>query len=280
MQRYGIAAKKGFGQNFLINAHALHEIVEASSAGRMPQDCTMLEIGPGLGTLTQALAHEGFAQVIAIEKDESLLPVLHEVLGEYENVAVIHGDALTLDFGNLLASLPAKRAVRLAANLPYYITTPLLMRLLELQIPFERMVVMVQKEVANRLVARPGTKDYGALSVAVQYYSQPTIVVTVSAGSFMPRPQVDSAVVALDLNKAGLFAHEKEAEALFFRIVRAAFAKRRKTLVNALAGDFTHLDKQKISSWLVQSDIDGMRRGETLSIAEFAELTRVYQQLA
>lgn len=277
MRRHQVQAKKGFGQNFLIDLHALQAIVEATGEGTSPQDCIVVEIGPGLGTLTQALAEEGFSNVIAVEKDVSLLPVLSEALEDYDNVTILQGDALKFDFATLLQTVKENYSVRLAANLPYYITTPLLLRLLEEHLAFERLVIMVQKEVASRLVASPGTKDYGALSIAVQYYTTPKLVTTVSAGSFLPRPQVDSAVVSL-LRKQGPFADDEVVEALFFRIVRAAFAQRRKTLMNALTSGFTHLDKAEVALWVQAAGIDPMRRGETLSIEEFAQLTKAFEQ--
>ncbi len=275
MRRHQIQAKKGFGQNFLIDLHALQAIVDAACVGTTPQDCVMVEIGPGLGTLTQALAEEEFSRVIAVEKDASLLPALKEALEEYDNVTIMQGDALKFDFASMLQTLPQHVSVRLAANLPYYITTPLLLRLLEEHLAFDRLVIMVQKEVASRLVANPGTKEYGALSVAVQYYSSPQLVTTVVAGSFLPRPQVDSAVVSL-IRRQGPFAHEKEAEAQFFKIVRFAFAQRRKTLMNALSSGFTHLDKATVTQFIEAAGIDPMRRGETLSIEEFSQLTRAF----
>ncbi len=275
MNRHHIQAKKGFGQNFLIDLHALQAIVDAACVGTTSQDCIIVEIGPGLGTLTQALAEEGFSSVIAVEKDASLLPVLHEALEEYPNVTILQGDALKFDFASMFHTFPQNMSVRLAANLPYYITTPLLLRLLEEHLAFERLVIMVQKEVASRLVAKPGTKEYGALSVAVQYYTTPQLVTTVAAGSFLPRPQVDSAVVSL-LHRQGPFAHDQAAQALFFRIVRFAFAQRRKTLMNALSSGFTHLDKAAVTHFIETAGIEPMRRGETLSIEEFAGLTRAF----
>ncbi len=276
MDRHTIRAKKGFGQNFLIDRHALEEIIDAVCGDDDAAQCSVLEVGPGLGTLTQALCEEGFAKVLTIEKDTSLVPILQETLGDYDNVDVHFGDALSMDLEPILAKVPAGSNLCFAANLPYYITTPLLMRFLEAHVPFRRMVIMVQKEVAQRLTAHAGTKEYGAITVAVQYYATPRIVTIVPAGSFMPKPNVDSAVVALAMKEQRPLAENPQVEMLFFRVVKAAFAMRRKTLHNALRAEFSHLGKEGVQAWLGSAMIDPQRRGETLTLEEFLYLTNKF----
>lgn len=274
LKRYGFTMKKGLGQNFLIDGHVLSQIVSAAIAGAPAVGQKVaVEVGPGIGTLTQALIEGGFDRVIAIEKDQTLKPLLQETLGDYTEVDIRFADALQFDFAGLLADMPKDTTIRFAANLPYYITTPLLMRLLEGALPFSRIVVMVQKEVAERMVAKPGGKDYGALSVAVQYYSQAQIVAFVPGTCFVPKPDVDSAVVALERVE-----HEFSCDRdVFFRVVRGAFAKRRKTLENTLAMEFG-LPKIMIREWLAASGIEGVRRGETLTLEEFAALADHFKQ--
>lgn len=281
LDRHGFTIKKSFGQNFLIDGTVLDDIVEAAHGGdeAFPGTKVAIEIGPGLGTLTQALAESGFRPVIAIEKDRHLLPLLADTLADYPDVHVVQGDALDVDLPALLKGLlspeeAVQASLRLVANLPYYITTPLIMRVLEARWPLHSAVVMVQKEVARRIVATPGTKDYGALTVAVRYYSQPALVRVVSPGCFLPNPGVDSAVVRL-LMREDPFAPDVPRE-LFFRIVRAAFGQRRKTLTNALRAEFTELSRDDVDRWFAMALIDGMRRGETLSSEEFAQLGRAF----
>jgi len=247
LDRHGFTIKKKFGQNFLIDGRVLDDIVEAAQVeediAARPQ--VAIEIGPGIGTLTQALAESGFAAVLAIEKDRQLLPVLADTLAAYPQVRVVAGDALQEDvlsilereFPDLIAS--GQYSLRLVANLPYYITTPLIMHVLEQQWPLHSAVVMVQKEVAQRIVAKPGTKEYGALTVAVRYYSQPQLVRTVSPGCFLPNPGVDSAVVKLRI-RTEPFAPDVQRD-LFFRIVSGAFGQRPKTLTNALRSEFAEM---------------------------------------
>lgn len=281
LERHGFTIKKSFGQNFLIDRSVLDDIVEAALEGEETASGQVIkaaiEIGPGIGTLTQALAENGFRPVIAIEKDRHLIPLLADTLADYPDVHVIEGDALAVDVSEILAKVRActpdpQVSLRLVANLPYYITTPLIMRVLEARWPLHSAVVMVQKEVAKRMVASPGTKDYGALSVAVRYYSQPTLVRTVPPGCFLPNPGVDSAVVRL-LIRVEPVASDVPRE-LFFRIVRAAFGQRRKTLANALRAEFTELSRDSVEAWFAHAGVDGMRRGETLSMEEFVQLGR------
>lgn len=271
MQRHGFAARRTFGQNFLIDGHALADIVAA--AGDPARCGAVLEIGPGAGALTQALAEAGFPCVLAIEKDSRLLPVLRETVGDYDSVRIVQGDALTADFHALLDSWQGSGDLRLVANLPYYITTPLLMKALESEAGFERIVVMVQKEVALRMIAAPGTRDYGALTLAVQYYAWAKIARIVTAGCFLPQPAVDSAVVTLQVKPARDRPWPEASE--YFRIVRGAFGRRRKTLANALAAEFTELSKDAVGAWLEAAGIAPMRRGETLAAEDFATLARV-----
>lgn len=268
MTAHGIRPQHKLGQNFLTDARVLEGIVAAAEIG---SEDLVLEIGPGLGTLTQQLAMAA-GKVLAIELDRNLVEILRKTLLEmHPNVELIQGDAGRIDLHTLLAERLAPGAkAKVAANLPYYITTPLIMRLLEENLPLDTIVVMVQKEVADRMVAPPGGKDYGALSVAVQYYTEPRIAVKVSRGAFLPPPEVDSAVVAMKLRAAPPVDAPREA---FFRVVKAAFGQRRKALGNALAGGLA-LDKARIQEALSQAQIDPTRRGETLSLQEFAEITR------
>jgi len=268
MAAHGIRPQHKLGQNFLIEGRVLEGIVAAAEIG--PEDL-VLEIGPGLGTLTQQLA-KAAGKVLAIELDRNLVEILRKTLLEmHANVELIHGDANRVDLHSLLGErlAPGQKA-KVAANLPYYITTPLVMRLLEERLPLDTIVVMVQKEVADRMVAPPGGKDYGALSVAVQYYTEPRIAIKVGRGAFLPPPEVDSAVVAMKVRTAPPVdaPHDQ-----FFRVVKAAFGQRRKALGNALSAGLA-MDKPRMQEALRLANIDANRRGETLSLEEFAELTR------
>ncbi len=275
LSRYQFTIKKSFGQNFLTDAHVLQDIIElASGELNDVRACGILEIGPGMGTLTSALAQAGFGQILAVEKDRQLLPILSETVGSYANVQVIQADGLELTKDVVMEHLSGYSHIRLIANLPYYITTPLLMSMLESDIPFDRLVVMVQREVAERIVAPPGGKIYGALSVAVQYYTQPSIARIVTPGCFMPPPNVESAIVVLDVHDAPLFPELNRQ--MYFKIVRGAFAKRRKTLANSIAQEFSELTKTDVLRWLIDAGIDEKRRGETLSLNEFAKLCAAY----
>jgi 16S rRNA (adenine1518-N6/adenine1519-N6)-dimethyltransferase len=256
------------GQNFLVDSRVLDRIVAELEAG--PGDL-VLEIGPGLGTLTQRLA-QAAGDVLTVEVDGRAVDLLRQVLlPQAPNVELVHGDAMRLDLRTLLAERlrPGARA-RVAANLPYYITTPLLMRLLEEELPLSRLVVMVQKEVADRMVAPPGSKEYGALSVAVQYFTEARLALRVSRGAFLPAPEVDSALVALTVRKAPPVEAPRSA---FFTVVKAAFGQRRKTLANALAGGLGR-ERSEVDAILSAAGVDGSRRGETLGVAEFAAIAR------
>ena len=266
-KRFGIHMSKKLGQNFLIRRSVVDEIVAAAelTAGE-----PVLEIGPGIGTLTQGLAQSG-AAVTAVELDRRLLEVLDTTLAQYDNVRIIHGDVLKVNIPEIMNHKPFK----VVANLPYYITTPIIMSLLEMKLPIERLVVMVQREVAERMVAQPGTKAYGALSVAVQYYTEPSIVMDVPPRAFMPAPEVTSAVICCRLREKPPV--EVVDEKLFFRVVKAAFAQRRKTFSNTMKT--TGLDKETIASVLEKANIDGARRGETFSLQELADVANAWHAL-
>ena len=265
LKTFGIHTNKRLGQNFLIDERVVEGIVEAAE---VTADDTVLEIGPGIGTLTQALAETG-ARVVAVELDRRLVDVLSKTLKGYDNVRVVHGDILQI---NILEEVAAP-SFKVVANLPYYITTPIIMGLLEQRMPIERLVTMVQKEVAERMVAPPGGKDYGALSVAVQYYTEPKVSFLVPPGSFLPPPAVESAVIRCLVR--GEPPVNIKSEKTFFRVVKAAFAQRRKTLANALkAGGVPAQDLPEI---LAAAEIDGARRGETLSLSEFASIADAWE---
>lgn len=266
-KRFDIKMSKKLGQNFLIKRGIVDEIVKAAD---LQEGEPVLEIGPGIGTLTQGLAQSG-ANVTAIELDTRLLEVLDKTLAQYSNVTIVHGDVLKLDVPSIMNNEPFK----VVANLPYYITTPIIMSLLESRLPIERLVVMVQKEVALRMVAKPGTKDYGALSVAVQYYTKPDIVLDVPPKSFLPAPAVTSSVIRCVLrDKPPVDVVD---EKLFFRVVKAGFAQRRKTFANTMKT--TGLSKDRIEELLAKANIDGQRRGETFTLQEFADVANAWAAL-
>ena len=266
-KRFDIKMSKKLGQNFLIKRGIVDEIVHAAE---LTPGEPVLEVGPGIGTLTQGLAQSG-ADVTAIELDRRLLEVLDTTLASYDNVRIVHGDVLKLDVPTIMNHKPFK----VVANLPYYITTPIIMSLLESKLPIERLVVMVQKEVALRMVAKPGTKDYGALSVAVQYYTEPDIVLDVPPKSFLPAPAVTSSVIRCVLrDKPPVDVID---EKLFFRVVKAGFAQRRKTFSNTMKT--TGLSKDRIEELLSKANIDGQRRGETFTLQEFADVANAWASL-
>ena len=266
-KRFDIKMSKKLGQNFLIKRGIVDEIVHAAE---LTPGEPVLEVGPGIGTLTQGLAQSG-ADVTVIELDRRLLDVLDTTLASYDNVHIIHGDVLKLDVPTIMNHKPFK----VVANLPYYITTPIIMSLLESKLPIERLVVMVQKEVALRMVAKPGTKDYGALSVAVQYYTEPDIVLDVPPKSFLPAPAVTSSVIRCVLrDKPPVDVID---EKLFFRVVKAGFAQRRKTFSNTMKT--TGLSKDRIEELLAKANIDGQRRGETFTLQEFADVANAWASL-
>ena len=266
-KRFDIKMSKKLGQNFLIKRGIVDEIVRAAE---LTPGEPVLEVGPGIGTLTQGLAQSG-ADVTAIELDRRLLEVLDTTLASYDNVSIVHGDVLKLDVPTIMNHKPFK----VVANLPYYITTPIIMSLLESKLPIERLVVMVQKEVALRMVAQPGTKDYGALSVAVQYYTEPDIVLDVPPKSFLPAPAVTSSVIRCVLrDKPPVDVID---EKLFFHVVKAGFAQRRKTFANTMKT--TGLSKDRIEELLEKANIDGQRRGETFTLQEFADVANAWASL-
>ena len=263
IQKHNFSFKKSFGQNFLIDSHVIEKIIRAAEIG--PED-NVLEIGPGIGTLTQYLA-EAAGRVVAVEIDEKLIPVLGETLAEYDNVEVINQDILKCDVDSIFEGRPFK----VVANLPYYITTPIIMGLLEGKSHFDSLTVMIQKEVADRMKAGPGTKDYGALSLAVQYYAEPYLAANVPPNCFMPRPAVGSAVIRLKRRETPAVAVKDEK--LLFKLIRAAFMERRKTLLNALKNS-QELDipKERVEEVLTDLGIDTRIRGEALNLQQFALL--------
>ena len=261
LKAFHLRTSKRLGQNFLINSAIVQGIVEAAELS--PGD-RVLEIGPGIGTLTQGLAEAG-AEITAVELDKKLPEVLAHTLAGYDNVRILQGDILKVDIPGIMG----EGTFQVVANLPYYITTPILMTLLERKLPITRIVAMVQKEVAERMTASPWGKDYGALSVAVQYYTEPRMVMEVPPKSFLPAPEVDSMVIACKVREAPPVSVEDED--LFFRLVKAAFGQRRKTLANALKG--AGFPKEDILPAFQRAGISLQRRGETLSLEEFARLS-------
>lgn len=268
IQKNSFAFKKGYGQNFLIDSNILDNIV--SSAEITPEDF-VLEIGPGIGSLTQALA-EHARQVLAVEIDSALIPILGQTLDGYDNIEILNQDILKTNLDTLIREKNDGRPIKVVANLPYYITTPILMELLEKRYPVTSLTVMVQKEVAGRIQAAPGTKDYGALSVAVQYYCDAEIAMVVPPSCFMPRPKVASAVIMLRVLPERRV--KTQDENLFFHIVKCAFGQRRKTLLNSLSNQGNlGLSKEKLTELLHDLGWDERIRGETLGLPEFARLT-------
>ena len=268
LKKYGFAFQKKYGQNFLIDTHVLEKIIRAAEITR---DDFVLEIGPGIGTLTQYLA-EAAREVAAVEIDRNLIPILEETLREYPNTTVINADVLRLDIGELVREKNGGRPVKVVANLPSYIPTPIIMGLFESKGPLESMTVMVQKEVALRMQAGPGTKDYGALSLAVQYFAEPYLAANVPPNCFMPRPAVGSAVIRLARHERPPV--EAADEKRMFAIIRAAFGQRRKTLVNALANEKgLGVTKEQVQRALEASGIRADIRGEALTLEQFAQLS-------
>ncbi len=265
LSRHGFTFSKALGQNFLINPSVCPKMAEMSGAD---ESTGVIEIGPGAGVLTSELAQRA-AKVVAVELDKRLLPVLSETLGDYDNVKVVNDDAMKLDFHELIREEFGDRDVIICANLPYYITSPIIMRLLEEKLPIRSLTVMVQKEAAERICARPGTRASGAISAAVHYYSDPKLLFKVSAGSFLPAPKVDSAVIRLDI------LHEPPVqvtdEAKFFQVVRAAFLQRRKTLSNSLSAGLS-LPKSEINEKLTQAGIQLTARAEEMTMQQFADI--------
>lgn len=267
IQKYKFAFQKKFGQNFLIDTHVLDKII---SAADITEDDCVLEIGPGIGTMTQYLA-ENARQVIAVEIDKNLIPILEETLGAYSNVTILNQDILKVDIQKLVDQYNDGKPIKVVANLPYYITTPIIMGLFESHVPLDSITVMVQKEVADRMQTGPGSKDYGALSLAVQYYATPYIVANVPPNCFMPRPNVGSAVIKLTRHSQPTVTVQDEK--LMFRLIRASFNQRRKTLVNGLKNSAElSFTKEEILDALAQIGLSENVRGETLSLETFAQL--------
>lgn len=267
LKKYNFSFQKKYGQNFLIDTHVLDKIIRA--AGITEDDC-VLEIGPGIGTMTQYLA-QAAGKVIAVEIDKALIPIISDTLSSYYNVTIINDDVLKLDIRKLVEEENEGKPIKVVANLPYYITTPIIMGLYENHVPIESITVMVQKEVADRMQEEPGSKDYGALSLAVQYYAEPYIVANVPPNCFMPRPKVGSAVIRLTSHKKPPV--EVEDEKLLFRLIRASFNQRRKTLANGLKNS-PELDvpKEVIMECIEELGRGASIRGEALSLEEFAAL--------
>ena len=274
LQKYNFVFQKKFGQNFLFDTHVLDKIIRAAEIGK--DDC-VLEIGPGIGTMTQYLACAA-RKVIAVEIDRTLIPILQDTLDGYDNVKVINEDVLKVDIGKLAEEENNGKPLKVVANLPYYITTPIIMGLFENHVPLQSITVMVQKEVADRMQTGPGSKDYGALSLAVQYYAKPYIVANVPPNCFMPRPKVGSAVIRLERYNNPPVSVENEA--LMFRIIRASFNQRRKTLANGLKNsaelDFT---KDEIEQAVGRLGRGASVRGEALTLEEFANLSNILNNI-
>ena len=274
IQKYEFMFQKKFGQNFLIDTHVLEKII--SAAGITKNDC-VLEIGPGIGTMTQYLA-ENAGHVVAVEIDRNLIPILKETLADYNNVTVINEDILRVDIKALAEEYNGGKPIKVVANLPYYITTPIIMGLFESGVPIDNITVMVQKEVADRMKEGPGSKDYGALSLAVQYYAEPEIVANVPPNCFIPRPNVGSAVIRLTRHKE--MPVEVRDPALMFKIIRASFNQRRKTLQNGL-GNASELPytKEQIAAAIAEMGLTPTIRGEALSLAQFAQLSDILGEM-
>ncbi len=274
IQKYEFMFQKKFGQNFLIDTHVLEKII--SAAGITKNDC-VLEIGPGIGTMTQYLA-ENAGHVVAVEIDRNLIPILKETLADYDNVTVINEDILRVDIKALAKEYNGGKPIKVVANLPYYITTPIIMGLFESGMPIDNITVMVQKEVADRMKEGPGSKDYGALSLAVQYYAEPEIVANVPPNCFIPRPNVGSAVIRLTRHKE--MPVEVKDPALMFKIIRASFNQRRKTLQNGL-GNAPELPytKEQIAAAIAEMGLTPTIRGEALSLAQFAQLSDILGEM-
>lgn len=268
LNKYPFVFQKKFGQNFLIDPRVLDKIIHASHITK--EDC-VLEIGPGIGSVTQALI-ENAGKVISVEIDSQLIPILEDQFGQNEHFKLIHKDVLRLDLEKLLEEEASGKKIKVVANLPYYITTPIIMTLLENKLPIESITVMVQKEVADRLASGPGSKQYGAITVSMNYYCTTSLVANVPQNCFMPRPNVDSAVIKLDLYEKPPIEIKDEKQ--FFRIIRAAFSQRRKTLLNTLvANGELGLSKEVIKELLDSKGIGSTTRGETLSLEQFGQLS-------
>ena len=271
IQKYNFDFQKKFGQNFLIDSHVLEKIIDAAN---ITKDDFVLEIGPGIGTMTQYLS-EHAREVMAVEIDHNLIPILKETLAGYDNVEVLNEDILKVDIGKIAEKKNQGRPIKVVANLPYYITTPIIMGLFESHVPVESITVMVQKEVADRMQTGPGSKDYGALSLAVQYYAEPEIVANVPPNCFMPRPKVGSAVIRLKRHKEPPV--QVQNEKLMFRLIRASFNQRRKTMANGLKNSQElNYTKEQVESAISACGLPLNIRGEALSLEQFAALTNAF----
>ena len=270
LQKYNFAFQKRFGQNFLIDTHVLDKIIDSA---QITKDDFVLEIGPGIGTMTQYLA-EAAREVAAVEIDKTLLPILDDTLKDWDNVTVINNDILKVDIRQLALEKNQGRPIKVVANLPYYITTPIIMGLFESHVPIDSITIMVQKEVADRMQEGPGSKEYGALSLAVQYYAKPEIVVNVPPSCFMPQPKVGSAVIRLTRHSEPPVT--VKSEKLLFQVIRASFNQRRKTLANGLAnyGAFG-LPKEELQACIEELGVPVNIRGEALSLEQFAQLSNI-----
>lgn len=273
MEKYGFSFSKGLGQNFIVDGRVLERI--ADGAEITSEDC-VLEIGPGIGVMTNVLC-ERAKKVVAVEIDKRLIPILNETVGHHDKLTVINADILKLDLKALMAAHFEGERVKLVANLPYYVTTPIIMSFLEERLPIDALVIMIQKEVGERIMAPPGSKTYGALSVAVQYFSEPSIVTKVSRGAFMPIPTVDSVVLNLAVRKESPV--KLLDESLFFAVVKDGFGKRRKTLLNALSSGRLGLSKPEAEQVLIQAGVSPSARAETLDMNQFATLANAVFKL-
>ena len=272
LQKYNFNFQKKFGQNFLIDTRVLERIIEVSEITK--EDC-VLEIGPGIGTMTQYLA-ENAREVIAVEIDKALIPILGDTLKDYSNVTVINEDILKVDINKIVEEKNNGQPIKVVANLPYYITTPIIMGLFESHVPLKSITVMVQKEVADRMQVGPGTKDYGALSLAVQYYAKPEVVANVPPNCFIPRPNVGSAVIRLTRYENAPV--KAEDEKFMFSLIRASFNQRRKTLINGLTNGGIGISKEKIQSVLEAMELPLTIRGEALTLEQFAQLSNLLKK--
>ncbi|AEH46118.1 16S rRNA (adenine(1518)-N(6)/adenine(1519)-N(6))-dimethyltransferase RsmA [Parageobacillus thermoglucosidasius] len=276
LEKYGFSFKKSLGQNFLIDTNILRKIVDVAGLSR---ETGAIEIGPGIGALTEQLARRA-KKVVAFEIDQRLLPILEDTLSPYENVRIIHQDVLKADIHRVIAEeFTDASDIMVVANLPYYVTTPIIMKLLTDNLPIRGIVVMLQKEVADRISAQPGTKDYGSLSIAIQYYTEAEKIMTVPRTVFIPQPNVDSAVIRLIKRKQPPV--DVDDESFFFQVVRASFAQRRKTILNNLISNLPNgkARKEKIERILTENGIDPRRRGETLTMEEFAALSNALREV-
>ncbi len=271
LDKYGFEFSKSLGQNFLIDGNIVRKI---GQEGNITKEDYVLEIGPGIGTLTEELALNA-KKVVAVELDKSLLPILDETLRDYPNIEIIHGDILRVDINRLIEEKMAGGPIKVVANLPYYVTTPIIAKLIEEDLNIESIIIMIQKEVAHRIVASPGSKQYGSLSVFVKFYTQPEILIPVPKTVFMPQPKVDSAVIRLNIKRDLPEVDRK----IFFQVVKAAFSKRRKTILNSLSSNPWGLDKEEIKEVLKGANIPLQERAENLKIEDFIKISKTLPSL-